>query len=178
MSTSPKKEELVTVSKNFSTEGIHNLGDHRVKEYRIVYVIRVLYDYTRLSLVLDSLRLNVQRILKLSIQNENNVVEGKSCINRESKRDELTIWLYSFYGINMNLLAVVTPPSIYHGCSAREMFWEGKFTGKKSLFLAVNMKSCGRRNVREHKDVKGSDKYVTLDISSKFDSLDKIKITS
>ena len=34
------------------------------------------------------------------------------------------------------------------------------------------------RNVRKHKDIKGSDKYVTLDISLKFESLDKIKITS
>ena len=40
------------------------------------------------------------------------------------------------------------------------------------------MKNCGHRNVRKHKDIKGSDKYVTLDISSKFDSLDKMKITS
>ena len=30
----------------------------------------------------------------------------------------------------------------------------------------------------EHKEIKGSDKYVTLDISSKFDILYKIKITS
>ena len=35
----------------------------------------------------------------------------------------------------------------------------------------------GRCNVRKHKEIKGSDKYVTLDISSKFDSLDKMKIT-
>ena len=80
--------------------------------------------------------------------------------------------------MNMNILAVVTPLSIYHGCSTRRTFWEEKFTGKKNLFLAVNMKNCGRHNVRKHKDIKGSDKYVTLDISSKFDSLDKIKITS
>ena len=40
------------------------------------------------------------------------------------------------------------------------------------------MKNCGRSIVRKHKDIKGSDKYVTLDISSKFDSLDKMKITS
>ena len=40
------------------------------------------------------------------------------------------------------------------------------------------MKNCGRRNVRNHKEIKGSDKYVTLNISSKFDSLDKMKITS
>ena len=54
----------------------------------------------------------------------------------------------------------------------------GKFTGKENLFLAVNMKNCGCRNVRKHKEIKGSDKCITLDISSKFDSLDKIKITS
>ena len=40
------------------------------------------------------------------------------------------------------------------------------------------MKNCGRRNVSKHKEIKGSDKYVTLGISLKFDSLDKIKITS
>ena len=40
------------------------------------------------------------------------------------------------------------------------------------------MKNCGHRNVRKHKEIRGSDKYVTLDISSKFDSLEKIKITS
>ena len=57
----------------------------------------------------------------------------------------------------------------------------------------MNMKNCGSRNVREnkeirgsdkyvtlkkHKEIRGSDKYVTLDISSKFDSLDKMNITS
>ena len=78
----------------------------------------------------------------------------------------------------MKLLAVVTPPYIYHGCSTRKTFWEEKFTGKKSFFLDVNMKNCGHHNVRKHKDIKGSDKYVSLDISSKFDILDKIKITS
>ena len=29
----------------------------------------------------------------------------------------------------MKFLAVVTPPSIYHGCSTQKKFWEGKFTG-------------------------------------------------
>ena len=40
------------------------------------------------------------------------------------------------------------------------------------------MKNCGRRNVRKHKEIKGSDKYFTLDISLKFDKLDKTKIKS
>ena len=79
--------------------------------------------------------------------------------------------------MNMKLLAVVTPLSIYHGCFTRKTFWEKKFTGKENLFLAVNMKICGRRNVRKHKEIKGSDKYVTLDISSKFDSLNKTETT-
>ena len=79
--------------------------------------------------------------------------------------------------MNMKLLAAVTPPYIYHGCSTRTTFWEGNFKDKE-IFLAVNMKICGRRNFRKHKDIKGSDKYVTLGISLKFDSLDKIKITS
>ena len=40
------------------------------------------------------------------------------------------------------------------------------------------MKHCSRRNVRKHKEIRGSDKYVTLDIYSKSDSMDKMKITS
>ena len=78
-------------------------------------------------------------------------------------------------------------------CSTRKTFWEEKFIGKESVFLSVDMKNCGRRNVNKHKDIRcsdkyvtlkkhkeirGSDKYVTLDISSNFDSLDKMKITS
>ena len=66
--------------------------------------------------------------------------------------------------LHKKLLSVVTPPSIYHGCSTRKTFWEEKFTGEEELFLAMNMKICGCRNVRKHRDIKGSDKYVTLDI--------------
>ena len=78
----------------------------------------------------------------------------------------------------MKSLVVVTPPYIHHGRSARKTFWEENFIGKENLFLAVDMENCGRRNVRKHKEIKGSDKYVTLDISLKFDNMDKIKITS
>ena len=65
----------------------------------------------------------------------------------------------------MKFLVVVTPPSIYHGCSTQKTFWEEKFAGKEDLFLSVNMKHFGRRKVGKHKEIKGSDKYVTLDIS-------------
>ena len=105
-------------------------------------------------------------------------VERKPCINRESKILELTIQLYSCQDINMKFLVVVTPLSIYHGCSNRKTFWEENFTGKEDLFLFVNMKNCICRKFRKHKDIKGSDKSVTLDISSKFDSLNNMKTTS
>ena len=84
----------------------------------------------------------------------------------------------------MKLLVVVTPPSIYHGCSTRKTFWEEKFTGKQDLFDSVNMKNCGRLKVRKHKEIKGSDKCVTLNIyeilniSEKFDDLNKMETTS
>ena len=65
----------------------------------------------------------------------------------------------------MKLLAVVTPSSIYNAFSTQNMFWEEKFTGEKSLFFAVNMKMFGCRNDRKLKEIKGSDKYVILDIS-------------
>ena len=77
--------------------------------------------------------------------------------------------------MNMNILTVVTPLSIYHGCSTRNTFWEEKFTVGE--FSAVNMKNCGRLNVRKHREIKGNDKYVTLDILLKFGSLDKMRIT-
>ena len=47
------------------------------------------------------------------VMNENSV-DRKPCINRESKNDELTIQLYICHDINMKFLVVVTPPSIYH----------------------------------------------------------------
>ena len=84
----------------------------------------------------------------------------------------------------MKFLVVVTPPSIYHGCSTRKTFLEGKFTGKKDLFESLNMKNCGQRNVRKHKEIKGSEKCVTLNIyeilniSEKFDDLSKMETTS
>ena len=87
-------------------------------------------------------------------------------------------FIYTVVMMNMKLLAVVTPTSIYHGCSTQRTFWEEKFTGYEKLFSALNMKNCGCRNVRKHKEIKGSYKYVTLDISSKFDSMDKMKIIS
>ena len=80
--------------------------------------------------------------------------------------------------MNMNLLAVVTPPSIYHVCSTQKTFWGGEFTCEEKLFSAVNKKNGGRRNVRRHIEIRGSDKYVTLDISLEFYSLDNMKITS
>ena len=82
----------------------------------------------------------------------------------------------------MNLIVVVTPPSIYHSCSTRKTFWEGELTGEENFTLgelsAVNMKNSGRHNVRKHIEIKSSYKYVTLNISLKFDSMDKTRITS
>ena len=84
----------------------------------------------------------------------------------------------------MKFLVVVTPPSIYHGCSTRKTFWEEKFTGKQDLFESVNMKNCGHRKVRKHKEIKVSDKCVTLNIyeilniSEKFDDLNNMETTS
>ena len=77
--------------------------------------------------------------------------------------------------MKMKLLEVLTSTYIYHGLSNRKTFWEEKFT--LGYFIAVNMKNCGRWNVSKHREIKGSDKYVTLEISFKFYSLDKMRIT-
>ena len=37
---------------------------------------------------------------------------------------------------------------------------------------------CGRHNVRKHREIKGSKKYVNLYISLKFDGMEKMRITS
>ena len=85
----------------------------------------------------------------------------------------------------MKFLVVVVPPSIYHGCSTRKTFWEGKFTGKnQDLFVYVNMRNCGQRNVRKHREIKDSGERVTLNmngilkISEEFDNLDNMETTS
>ena len=78
----------------------------------------------------------------------------------------------------MKFLLVVTPPSICHGYSTWKMFWEENFTGKKYLFQSVNMKNCGRCKVRKNKEIKGSDNIFTLNVSAKFDSLNKTETTS
>ena len=49
-------------------------------------------------------------------------------------------FIYTDAIINMNPLSVVTPPSIYHDCSDRKMFWEGNFAGEEKVVSAVNMK--------------------------------------
>ena len=65
------------------------------------------------------------------------------------------------------------------------MLWGEKFTGKKQdFFESMNMRNCGQRNIRKHKEIKGSDKcvilniYEILNISEKFDDLDKMETTS
>ena len=47
---------------------------------------------------------------------------------------------YNNVMINMNLLEVVIPLSIYRGCSTRKTFLEEKFTSKEKLFSDVKMK--------------------------------------
>ena len=79
--------------------------------------------------------------------------------------------------MNMKLLAVVMPPYIHSGCSTRKTFWEEIFTGEEKLFSALNIKIVVIV-MWKHRDIKGSDKYFTLDISLKFDNLDMMKITS
>ena len=77
----------------------------------------------------------------------------------------------------MKCLVVVTPLSIYHYFSTGKTLWQEKLTGKEDLFLSVNMKNCGRQKYSKHKEIKKSYKIVTLDISSKFYSLNNIKTT-
>ena len=78
--------------------------------------------------------------------------------------------------MNTKILVVVTPPSIYHGCSTWKTLWWEKFT--LCEFTPVNMKNCDHRNIRKHSKIKNSDKYTTLDISLEYGSMENMKITS
>ena len=40
------------------------------------------------------------------------------------------------------------------------------------------MKNCGHSKLRKHKEIEGSDKIFTLNVSEKFDSLNNMKTTS
>ena len=64
--------------------------------------------------------------------------------------------------MKMKLLAVATPPYIYDVWSTQKIFWEERFTFGE--LTPVNMKNCGRHNIRKHREIKDSDKYITLDI--------------
>ena len=70
--------------------------------------------------------------------------------------------------MNMNLLVVLSPSSIYHGFSTWKTFWEETFT-------LVDMEICGCHNVRKHREIKDGEKYIALDIYLNFVSLEKIK---
>ena len=78
--------------------------------------------------------------------------------------------------MNMKIPEVVKPLSIYYGYSTWKMFWEGKFTLRS--FTLVHMKNCGCHNVRKHRKIKNGERYIKLDISLKFVSLDNMKFTS
>ena len=45
-------------------------------------------------------------------------------------------------------------------------------------FTPVKMNNYGCHNVRKHRDIKNAEKFITLDISLKFGSLEKMKIKS
>ena len=64
--------------------------------------------------------------------------------------------------INMELLEVVTPLSIHHGCLTGKTFWEENFTVEENFtfgeFIAVKMKNCGLQKVRKNRDINSSDK--------------------
>ena len=64
----------------------------------------------------------------------------------------------------MKFLVVVTPPSIYHGCSTQKTFWEEKFT-------TVNIKICVCHNVKKHWEINNSENFITVEISLDFGSL-------
>ena len=117
----------------------------------------------------------------MSVLEENNVVlddnsvEVKPCINRECSIPEIKIYFYRCYDEHeapSSCNTTVNLSWLLHS----EYVLGGEFHRRGKVVLS--MKVCGRRNIRKHREIRGSDKYFTLDILLKFDSLDKMKITS
>ena len=50
------------------------------------------------------------------------------------------------------------------------MFWEENFT-------PLSMRSCGRRNVRKHKEINNGEQYIALDIFLQLDFLENREVT-
>ena len=94
---------------------------------------------------------------------------GENQINREIN-NLISKFIYIDV-MKMNILAVITPTSIYHGYSNRKTFQEENLA-------PANMKNCGCCNVRKHREIKNGDKYTTLDIYLDFGSMEKMKITA
>ena len=90
--------------------------------------------------------------------------------NRESN-SRSSQFTYTDVMNNMKLLSVVTPLSIYNGCSTQKKFWEENFT-------QVNMKNGGRRNVSRPREIKNSEHYIALEIYLKFGNLENMNIIS
>ena len=79
----------------------------------------------------------------------------------------------------MDFLVVVTPPSIFIMVAPlRRRSGRESSLVRKICFSLRNMKNCGRHKVKKHKETKGSDKIITLNVSAKFDSLNKMESTS
>ena len=75
-------------------------------------------------------------------------VYRKTCINIEANRKSSQFsYSVTVSEITIKLLAFVTPPYIYHGCSTQKTFWEDNFT-------LVNMRSGRIYNVRKNKETK------------------------
>ena len=139
---------------------------------------------TRLSLGLDSISLKCFNNMKTVCSRVKTMlfltktVLKENHVQIEKVRASSSQFSYTVVMMNMKLPEVVKPPSIYHCFSSQKTFWEERFTCEKKLSSAVKMKNGGLCNVRKQEEIMGCDMYVTLDISLKFDSMDKMKITS
>ena len=89
--------------------------------------------------------------MKTVYQDENNVVldensvERKPCINRESKNLELTIYLYSCHDININFLVVVTTSSIYQK-NGNTLWKDAIKLDKKDSCVSFNLCKKGEKD--------------------------------
>ena len=106
----------------------------------------------------EMMKITLKTVLRIFLR-KFKTVSRKSCINR-SYKSKSSQFSYTVIVVarTMKYLSVVTSLSIYHGCSTWKTLWEDNST-------LASMRSCGRRNVRKHKEINNGEHYIALDIS-------------
>ena len=115
-------------------------GSARIQD-SLWYKSSVWLDYIALSTWLNHFEMFLSKFdtwkehLILYVQEKQCCSEWKTVLKEnhvyiEKVRAYISQFSYTYVMMNMKLLSVVTPPSIYHGCSTWKALWDKRFTSE------------------------------------------------